>query len=147
VIDPVAFAAKVAQDVEKKVTHTLENKNKQQQQLASLMSDFPELQDRESELTKLSMEIYSSMPKEEQAHSLSGKLAIQEAALKLGLTPKSKRSKSSDMGYVGNSGEAHPRINKTESKKVSKGMLEFAKALNIDINDKSYADRLSKFVR
>lgn len=73
---------------------------KQQQVITGLISDFPELQDGSHELTKKAVELYNALPEDEKTHPLAYKTVVKDAALDLGIKPKSKRTPSADDGFT-----------------------------------------------
>jgi phage terminase small subunit len=101
--DADAYTAKVIEEAERRVETKLSKRDelmqKQQQVINTLVSDFPELSQTDSDLTKKALEIYNSLSNDEKANPLAYRTAVKEAALDLGVKPKSKRTTSSDDSF------------------------------------------------
>ena len=106
--------------------------------IASLHAEFPELASNDHELTKKAVEIYSALPDDEKSSPLSYKVAVKEAALELGIKPKSKRTDEEQlMSSGGGSGSRKER-----KPKISQQTADFAAAVGLDINDPKVKERI-----
>lgn len=80
--------------IEAKLAAQQAQAQKQQATLASLVAEFPELNQGDSDLAKRAVEIYNALPEDERATPMAYKVAVKDAALELGVKPKSRRAKS-----------------------------------------------------
>ena len=135
--NPDSAAEKLVQEAErraeKKFEARLEQQNKQTQTLSSLVAEFPELTDGSAELTKKTLEIYNSLPAEDRSSPSAYRLAVKEAALELGVQPKSKRKRSeSDDFSLSGEGRGPSR---RDSAEVVKATEEFARIMGLKVDD------------
>jgi len=146
--DPKAAVNKITQTITKQVTDRVmqENQanNSKSQELARIIQDFPELGDKDSAMTKRTVEIYSRMPKNERDNPAAYRAATLEAAMELGLKPRSKRGSSDDyqMG-AGNPSDEGRRESKASSKDFET-TLAFAAAMGMDVSDEKVVKRLKQ---
>lgn len=142
--DPEAFAKKIEERAERKLRAQSERQSAEQAELARLVADFPELNDPNHEVTAEAIRIYGALPDSDKASKLAYRAAVNEAALKHGLVPKSRRAKADPDSFTMGSG----RGGSAKGSKVDNRMMEFARVLarasgrDID-SDKNYADRLA----
>jgi len=150
VLEPEAYEKYMEQKLESKLNSRLEVQQRQQAEIGSLVSQFPELQDPNSELTKSALQIYNNMNPMDKNNPIAYRTAIQQAALDLGVLPKSKRQQqqqvtndeSDDIGS-GNRRQQSP-TKSGKNGKLDAATLAFAQALGKDINDPKYRERLEK---
>lgn len=84
-----------------------ERQRQTQNTLASLVSDYPELNDQSHELTRKAVEYYNALPESDKSSPSAYKLAVKDAASDLGILPVKRRpntdtdsfSASSSSGY------------------------------------------------
>jgi hypothetical protein len=119
---------------------------KQNAMLGQLAADFPELTSTDSALTKRAVEIYNALPEDERTSPMAMKVAVKDAALELGLRPKSKRNASENTGdglmpTGGGSAVRKPQGGKAELDPVTEG---FAAALGLNTSDAKVRERLKK---
>lgn len=93
-----AIAARVNQDVDKRLEQRIGAMNQTQGHMNRLYNEFPELADEANPLTKKALEFYGAYTKSEQSNANSLRLAVLEAATDLGIKPKSKRPEEEPMG-------------------------------------------------
>lgn len=143
---------RITSKVTDKVTQMTQTQAAQQQELnntvAQLSSDYPELQNQNSELTKRAVEIASKLDKSVRGTAAGARLAVLEASQQLGLVPVSKRQQvnTDDFNLSASSSGSKPPSSK-KSKKVTSEMLAVAEALGRPVSDPEYAKRLEKHVR
>lgn len=146
--DPAAFAQAVEDRVNRKVDQTI-NAVTQRTQLSNqvlnqMVSDYPELSDSSSELTKRATDLYSRLTPQQQADPNYYKVAIRDAAAELGVMVKSKRPVSNNNGddgsYTGggssssNSASRDNRRRSTEPE-LSEATLAFAELSGLNTKD------------
>lgn len=147
--DPKAYAKKIQEQAAKQAEAIVNSRLNAQQHtnavLTQLTSDYPELADSNSELTKRAVEIYNSLSPSEKQSPSAYKIAVRDAAADVGLLPKSKRKQSSsdDFSFGGGSGGgASSRSEGRRSEQLPAETLAFAEALGMNIKDKAVVERL-----
>jgi hypothetical protein len=143
------FARQIEERAEKRIEEKLTKRQMEQQRYAAvtnqLMSDFPELNDQNTALAKRANEIYMGLSADEKASPLALKAAVADAALELGVKPKSKRnSDSGDDFSLGSSGTSQANKSKRGESKLSQETLELAQLAGLDINDEKQMKRLEE---
>lgn len=156
VLEPEAYERYMEQKLESKLNSRLEIQQRQQAEIGNLVSQFPELQDPESDLTKSALQIYNNMSPSDKNNPIAYRTAIQQAALDLGVLPKSKRQQQmtanneseDDLGARNNRSGQMPSGSKKGSSsaagKLDAATIAFAQALGKDVNDPKYRARLEK---
>lgn len=150
-LEPEAYERYIEQKMEARLNDRFSIQQKQQSEIAGLVSNFPELSDGSSELSQAAVRAYNNLSPQEKAAPGAYKLAVQGAALELGILPKSKRSENSkpksnesdDIGARG-SNEGRNSGSRNKSQKLDDSTLEFARLLGKDVNDPKYVERLQK---
>lgn len=153
ILEPEKYEQYMEQKLEAKINSKLEAQNRQQAEVAQLVNMFPELSDASSDLTKSAIETYNRLSAHEKTSPAAYRLAVQGAALELGMLPKNKRdnnskrqvNESDDIG-AGNQSAASSQ-NKSQGKgkvKLDEATIAFAKLLGKDVNDPKYVERLQK---
>ena len=149
-LEPEAYESYMEQKMESRLNDRFANQQKQQSEIAGLVSNFPELSDGSSELSQAAVRAYNNLSPQEKGMPGAYKLAVQGAALDLGILPKSKRaennkSKSNESDDIGARSSNEGRNNsKNKSQKLDDSTLEFARLLGKDVNDPKYVERLQK---
>lgn len=151
VLEPEAYERYMEQKLESKLNSRLEVQQRQQAEIGSLVAQFPELQDPNSELTKSALQIYNSMSPSDKNNPIAYRTAIQQAALDLGVLPKAKRQQqqvtndeSDDIGSGNKRQQQQQSTKNNKNGKLDAATLAFAQALGKDINDPNYRERLEK---
>jgi hypothetical protein len=128
------------------VFNALDRRDKARETQNRLYGEFPELQDVSSPLYKKADEIYRSFGiPEGQLDPQSLRAAVNEAALDLGVVPKSKRQKeASSDEFTGLGGGNSRPSGKQPKTKVTDGMLSIAQQMGININDPKAVERLEQ---
>ncbi len=121
----------------KTIQGQLNNQARQNNTIATLTNEYPELNQNDHELTKRAIEIYSQLPADEQTSPLAYKLAVKEAAMEKGIKPRSQRSEE-EMLSSSSSG-----VKKERKPKLSSQTLAFAEAVGLKVDDK-LKDRLEQ---
>ena len=148
ILDAEGYERYMEQKFEAKLNDRLSVQQRQQSEIAALVSNFPELSDSSSELSQAAIQAYNNLSPQEKGMPGAYKLAVQGAALELGILPKSKRNtkqvtnESDDIGSRTNND--HKSNSRTKTPKLDDSTLEFAKLLGKDINDPKYIERLQK---
>lgn len=144
--------ASIKTQISTAITDADTTRDKKQQVLLQLSTDYPEINDANSTLYKKAIEV----GKQHDATFIQTpegiKLAVIQAAGELGLLPVSKRLESSDergidMGeYIGggsgDSGDQNPNRNKKT--KLDPKSIEVARLMGLDVNDKKVIESLEK---
>jgi hypothetical protein len=148
VLDPEGYERYMEAKLESKMNSKIESQQRQQAELGSLVSMYPELQDNDSDLTREALQAYNSMSPSDKANPLAYRTAIQSAALNLGLLPKHKRQQKSQVQNESDDiGASSQPVSRQQSKKQGKldpATLAFAQALGRDTSDPEYLKRLEK---
>jgi len=148
-LDPRAYAKYIKDEAVRETRGMLESQQKQQTEVAGLVNMFPELGDSASELTQVAIANYNNMSALEKSAPGAYKLAVQSAALDLGIVPKNKRQAAKPVGDesddIGARGNADNRQAAPKGKvKLDANTLAFAKLLGKDTSDPKYIERLTK---
>lgn len=150
VLEPEAYERYMEQKMESRLNDRFANQQKQQSEIASLVNNFPELSDGSSELSQAAVRAYNNLSPQEKGMPGAYRLAVQGAALDLGILPKSKRaennkSKSNESDDIGARSSNEGRSSgKGKNQKLDDSTLEFARLLGKDVNDPKYVERLQK---
>lgn len=116
--------------------------NEQQAIIAQMVSEYPDVSDKNSKLHKRAIEIYNKMSDSDKASPLSTKVAILDAAAELGVSSKSSNPGNTDDFTLSSSGSAtKPAIREGQ---VNDNTLEFARIMGLDVNDEKTRDNLKK---
>jgi hypothetical protein len=144
--DPRAYARKVeeraSKNAEAMINNKLNSQNQANQVMAKLTSDYPELADANSELTKRAVEVYNSLSTSEKKSPNSYNLAVREAAAELGLQTKAKRKSSGDDFMLSGGRSGGPSSGSKRGDELSDATLEFAERLGMNIKDKKVIENL-----
>lgn len=153
ILEPEKYEQYMEQKFEAKLNNRLDAQNRQQSEVAQLVNMFPELSDASSDLTKSAIEAYNRLSAHDKTSPVAYRLAVQGAALELGMLPKNKRdnnrkqvNESDDIGASNQSASTSASKN-TQGKgkiKLDESTLAFAKLLGKDVNDPKYVERLQK---
>ena len=109
---------------------------KQAQVLNQLVTDFPELGDQSSDLYSKAVEYYNAMPEDERTSPVAYKAAVKEAALDLGIKPKSKRNKGDPAAESFSLGGGSQGNRPAPSSKQDEARVALAKAFGLNVDDK-----------
>ncbi len=140
--EPDQFVEQIEQRAAERASRVIEQKVQASQAtqnvVMEMQSKFPEFSQSGSEAARLAFEKASTLPKGLQGTPEGIRMAMQDAAIELGLVVASKRktATSNDDFSVSNSssqGRQAARGNKKEE--VADATLEFARLLGVPIND------------
>lgn len=148
--DPSAYARKVTERVTNTalnaVSNTINQQNRSNQILGQLVSDYPELNDINSELATKSVAIYKQMSEQERSNPLAYKAAVRDAAADLGVLPKSKRSTAQDGEFQFSAsnptGQKPPSQSRRKESELDNRTTAFAKLIGLNTDDKKVQERL-----
>lgn len=152
--NPAAFAAKVAENATAKALEAQERLAQQQNErrnqeariLTDLVTDYPELNDKTSDLYQEAIRSYEKLSPSDKNNPMSWKAAIRDAAAELGVVPAKKRKQSGGDDFVspGSSGGTSSTRGKGSSS-ISDKTLQFAQLLGRPVDDEDYKKRLQKY--
>jgi hypothetical protein len=154
--DPKGFAKKIAADAARTATEQVmqysqsqsQQQASQQQVLNALVQDYPELNDRSSELFIKAQEIQATMSAEERYNPTAIRAAVREAAGEVGLLPMKKRTNKGNVDdfTVDSSGSSPNTAQRRQAKEteLAPETLAFAEAIGMNINDPKYLASLKK---
>lgn len=111
------------------------------QVLGRLVTDFPELQNQNSDVTKRAVEIYNTYSEAERNDPRTYELAVKSAAVEFGLKPMSKRSNQDSDDFTLSGGARAPRSTKKQDPDIS-AALAFAELMGRPVDDPDYVERL-----
>lgn len=157
--NPKLYAKRIKDQAKREVMEEVNSMSQQQadirmQQeavLNKLVQDYPELNDRTSELFIKAQEMQASMSANERFSPIAIRAIIRDAAADLGVLPVSKRSKVKEgsevdefsVGTKTGSGSKGGE-QKGAKTKIAPSALAFAELLGRPVTDEKYLDRLSK---
>lgn len=142
--DPAKYAAVIEERTTAKITAQLTKREEAQARTNAVMNEltneYPEITDAKSDLSKKALEIYNSIPEHERNTTAAFKLAVKEAAMEIGVKPKSKRS--DDENFMGPSGGVPTSRSRRQATKLSPETEQWAALLGVDLSDKEVHDRV-----
>ena len=148
ILQPQEFETYMERKMESKMNARLDTQQRQQSEISMLANQFPELSDSNNELTRNAIQNYNNMSALEKNSPGSYKLAVQSAALDLGILPANRRKQTKvadESDDIGNRSNANNKQGAPKGKaKLDSATIEFARALGKDINDPKYMERLQK---
>lgn len=152
VIDPKGYKEAIKRELRQEVNVSLSAERERTSTLSSLVSQYPELQDSNSELTQQALRIYNGLSAAEKQSAASYKLAVMQAAQEVGVLPVNKRqsknnSQDSEDFTINSSSNStrRPSQNRKEEK-IDERTLEFARLLGRPVDDPKYMDNLKKTI-
>jgi flagellar biosynthesis/type III secretory pathway chaperone len=145
--DPQRYAQVIEERAEARIMGKLNDMNtanqKQTSVMAGIMSDYPELGDADHQLTKKAVEIFAALDESDKKSPISYKLAAQQAAMELGVKPKSKRTESDDYSIMSSSSSSSSR-KKSKKSEISPVTQNFAEIMGMDMSDEGLKQRLAE---
>lgn len=133
----------------KATSDIMATQRQEQQILFDIVSEFPEASNNEHELTKCSRKILNSYEVNDQKNPKFWKMAVNEAALDLGIKPKSKRTSTEEdfsLNSKGSSSISSANYSKDKGKTaITEDILNFAALLGRPVNDPKYLESLESF--
>lgn len=147
ILDPKGYAEKIKRELRVEMEQSNQLNNHRNNLLSSLVQQFPELANNNSELTKASIQVYQSLSEQEKNMPNAYKLAVTSAAADLGILAMSKRKTSSDNNDDFTANNSRGSGENTRSKKsedLDDRTLAFAELLGRPVNDKAYIETLKK---
>jgi hypothetical protein len=147
---PAEAAEAVISKAEERILGKLDSRanaqTRQNEILGEMFSEFPELNNKNHELTKRAVEIYSTYGSDEKMSPIAYKTAILQAAQEKDMKPVSKRTESEDYdtdGFsIGGSSSNSSRNGRKGNKDLNPATKELAEIMGIDIKDKDVVERL-----
>jgi hypothetical protein len=145
--DPKKFAAVTRESIKKELREENLREQNRNSVLVNLVKEYPELNDKNHELTKAAVQIFDTLPDRES--ELSYQTAVYQAAASHGILPKSKRKQVDSDNFTmsgGSSGSGeNPRKNKKMNDKVAEFAGIFSAAVGRDLSkDAKYFERLNE---
>lgn len=141
--NPKKVIETIRQQVNQDTQQTLNARDQHTQVIGDLMYDFPELQDKNSDLFKAAVAGYQAMTPQEQQNPMAYKLAVKSAAVDIGVKPRSKRSADDDFSLSGDGSSGNTRrSNRRDSDELSDASLEFAKRVGFNVDDPKVVERI-----
>lgn len=152
ILDAEGYERYIEQKLENKMNEKIGAQQRQQAEIATLVNMFPELSDATSDFSKAAIQAYNNLSPQEKAIPGAYKLAVQGAALEMGLLPKNKRQSNNkqqnEVDDIGNMSNGRNNNQSQQSKqgkvKLDDATIAFAQMLGKDVNDPKYVERLQK---
>jgi hypothetical protein len=141
-------AAAARSQVETQVNSVQRSQAEQQSTLLTLASDYPELNDINSDLYKQALQISNTMDATTRSSSVGLRAAVREAAANLGVLPMAKRKRESDLddftvdGSTNSGDRERKRNKKAADDELDANSIAFAGLLGQPVNDPKYIERL-----
>lgn len=146
---PAKAASLIAERAKNEIRQELQSAGAIQQKttntLNALVSEFPELSDQEHEFTKRAIAIYSEMPEDEKSSPASYKAAVREAALEMGVKPRSKRTEDDDNFSLRSGGNYSSRGDGGNARRrntLDPAVADFARMVGVNPDDPKVKERL-----
>lgn len=139
-----SIVAQAEERIMKKLDSRSDQLHRQNATLSELVNQFPELSDGSNEFTKRAVEIYSAMSAEDKSSPLAYKAAVKDAALEMGVVPKSKRKEYEEDFSISGGGSSSQRAERPSRQKsgVDSATEEFARLVGVNIDDPKVRDRI-----
>jgi len=146
--DPEAYTRAVEARVKNSMRQEMSQANAVQQKQARVIQqiakEFPEATDESHPLYKRAVEIYANeLDEDDKSSPAAYKLAINQAALEMGVKPKSQRKQDDEEPSVGSS-SSYSRGDRKRSPKISAETMQWAELLGLDATDPKVKERLEK---
>jgi len=148
--NPKAYAAKIKEqtlaEIEKKQAAQAQQQAESQKVISTLVSDFPELNQPNSELYEKTQELYNNMSESEKASPATWRAVVYQAAMETGLKPKklrkkeTKSSETDDFVMSANAGRSPAK----KEVSIDDNTLKFARLMGLDVDNKETVARLQK---
>jgi hypothetical protein len=143
VYDPQKYAKtlakKVTEEVSRNVNQTQAIQAQKNQVLNTLVQEYQELAQQDSEFSRAAIAVYNSLSEQEKASPNSYRLAAREAAANLGVLPVSKRGNrdSEDFVIPGNRTQSSGARRKAsqQDQEIDQRTLAWAEVLGLDVNN------------
>lgn len=141
--DPKKYTEIVQQQAEDRIMGKLRAEQAAQQRqsstLSKLVDEYPELSHNDHELTKKAVEFYNQLSDDDKVSPTAYRLAVKEAAMELGIKPRSKRSEEDSYSFGGSSGGSTTR-KKRET--LDSATTDFAKIMGLNVDDPKVKERI-----
>ena len=111
---------------------------KQQQVVNEITAEFPEINQSGSDLQLKAQELYAGLSQDEKENPTAWKATIFEAAMAVGVKPRSQRSESTDDFTFGSGKGSSSSLNRSSrrtSEDLSDDTINFASLMGMDISD------------
>ena len=149
--DEDAYAERIASETEARIQRQLQAQQEKAVRLQSmsmqLVSEYPELNDKNSELMKKANAIFNDMPETERSHPMAMKTAVYDAAQELDLKPFNKRvqKQNDDDSFQIGSGSGASSTNKKQGKgDLTPEQETLAQLLGIDVSKPEVRARIKE---
>lgn len=151
IVDPKGYKESIKKELRREMDMSLSAERERNTVLSTLVSQYPELQRNDSELTQTALRIYNSLSASEKASPSGYKVAVMQAAQEVGVLPVNKRKQSqseSDDFTLSNSNTSvrQKPSERAKSEKIDEKTLEFAQLLGRPTNDPKYIESLKKTI-
>ena len=148
--DPDRFAEEIQNKAYEKFTKAQAEKEKVMTQkttvLNKLVNDFPELRNEQSDLTQKAAQLMEAYSATEQNNPHVIKQVVLEAAMDLGVKPRSKRIvDEDDFTLSGGSSSSTTSRKSKSSDEIDPRTLAYAEKSGLDINDPKLLARLKQY--
>jgi hypothetical protein len=145
--DPKRFAAIIQEQAETRIMERISNANAAQNVtqtvISELAAEYPELADKNAELTKKAVTILQSLPQHEQSTTAAYRFAVKQAAEDLSVKPRSKRDPDEFMGPSHNPYGA-PRRREQSPAKIIERITPLAEAMGVDMSNPETQKRMAE---
>jgi hypothetical protein len=111
------------------------------QAVNNLVYDYPELQNKDSDLFKAALKVYESMSAEDQNNPMAMKLAVKEAAVDVGIKPRHKRDTQDDFQMSGG-GQGTSNNRRRQDPDVTDTTIILAQKMGLDTSNPKVLESL-----
>lgn len=151
IVDPKGYKESLKKELRKEMEQSLGAERERGTVLSTLVANYPELQQSNSELTKTALQIYNNLSPAERSSPSGYKIAVMQAAQEVGILPMSKRKQSSseDSDFTMSASNSSVRTRpsqKAKEKELDEKTLAFAELIGRPVNDPKYQESLKKTV-
>jgi len=132
--------AEIMPEVKKEIVQNMSHQNKMNETSARLLKDYPDINNRDSDLRKAADSIHDGLPKHLQNTSEGMEVAVLRAASQHGISPQSTKSNQDSFVFGGGTG---PEL-KDQEPVITDQDKALAKKFKIDLSDKKVAEKLTE---
>jgi len=152
IMDPKGYKEALKRELRTELDSSISMERERNQTLSTLVSQYPELQQADSELTKTALNIYNQLSPREKQSPAAYRLAVVQAAQETGVLPVNKRSNNKPSGdedfTISSSSSSNTRRANTNKKEeaLDDRTLEFARLLGRPVDSPEYIKNLKSTV-
>lgn len=144
--NPKEYARRIREqakdDMRRELQQSQARQSKEQAVFTQLVSDYPELNNANSDLAKKAIEIYQGFDDEDKSTPVAYRAAVREAAANLGVNPVSQRDNTGESFALSGGSTGKPSKSKKGGDELDPDVSAFAQLMGLDTSDPKVVERL-----